>query len=581
MEVEDKDAETFGLASFFLGVAYAGISVWSFRQLRKIREFVTGWSTERSFFYFIVVHLCIRTLTWATLCWTYFTGRKAMYAYMAILQTFPETLFIAAYLLLFMQWVEIYIFTHDQFIFPSRTFFHRRWRGFYLAVVSMIFCALAIFYILLFSNQIGNADSDLAVINLAQAIFNFILPGLFIITWSYFSFGFSGFGYSSTVDYRRLVKLNYLVFGWTVGRLIRGVAFWWDSKSHTLSGSLNAMILVVIMVITELIPFLFTWDSEIVSLLLLSEEGNALRISRQGSQNDYKLLEDDEKDLVNTERDQKLYTIDPLELQFLPREGTVKKGTFCVTQIAKLRGKRVFIKTFRFTGVSPAMIQSLSDDLIIKSKIQHPRFVKFIGVFQVRSCISRVTEFCDCGSLRDILRECTRPLLPATVLRIALGICEGMEFLHDVEPKMAHGYLSSTNVMLGEDMDVKIADFGLRRIKTCMELTSLQRCFTGFTAPEMFYGSAPTRSSDMYSFAWICWEMLSREPPFDGKNIQVIKDFVTSKSSPPKIPKVPSLPKDFHEVMHLAWSHEPKTRPRFSDVKIKMQNSLDAKTGEP
>jgi len=522
--ISEGDATSLGLASFFLGVSYAGITLWSFGKLRKIAEFVTGWTTQRCFYLFIVIHLCVRTLTWATYCYTYFSHQSAWYPYMAILLSFPETLFLATYLLLFMHWIEIYIFTHDQFLFPSRTFFHKRWRLIYVVLVATVFAMLGLFYILLATNQLGNSSRYLDDIDTAQAVANFSIPGVFILTWLYFSWGLSGFGYSSVIEYKRLVKLNRLVIFWTIGRIARGLQFIWDSKTSDLSKTFVAMILVSSMVVCELLPFLFTMDWDIISLLLLADEAPALRTSYHHDGSDYKLLADFEvrrqtsSEAPSPRLDTSNYHIQSDEIKFTAAKEDIRESSpFCVVQKAWYRGKPVFIKTFRFTGLSTEMVESLSEDLIRNSRIQHERLVKFVGLFQIRGCISRITEYCEGGSLHDVLKQCSRAIPRDTVLKLANGICEGVSFLHAQSPPIIHASLKTTNVLVGTDLNIKITDIGLRKIKACMELTSLQRSFTAFTAPEIFFSRPPTEASDAYSYGMICWEIMTRKPPYDNK----------------------------------------------------------------
>jgi len=464
-----------------------------------------------------------------------------------------------------MHWVEIYIFTHDQFIFPSRTFFHTRWRTVYLVLTGLLFGILFIFYILLASDLLGDAKADLQLINVGQASANFALPGLFIITRVYFSWGLSGFGYSSLVEYRRLVKLNYLLLLWTIGRVVRAVEFIWDDDIQHLDSTFVAMILVASMIFCELLPFLFTMDWDIISLLLLANEAPALR--RASETGDYQLIgEGEEKDLENSDK----YHIQLADIKFLTdTEDSKENGKFCTLQTGKLRGKKVLVKSFRFVGLSPAMIHTLSEDLISNSTFDHERVAKFFGVFQNRCSISRITEYTEAGSLRDILRECNRPLAGTAILRLIQGICEGMEFLHSQTPPAIHAHLKTSNILITADMGVKITDLGLRRIKACMELTSIQRSFTAFTAPEIFAGETPTKKSDVYSFGWICWEFLSRTPPFANKDIKYIKEAVRKKKRP-SIPDHDDLPAGFNEMIGMAWSHQPLERPEFEDLKLRV-----------
>jgi len=368
------------------------------------------------------------------------------------------------------------------------------------------------------------------------------------------------------------VKLNYLLLLWTTGRVIRGIEFVWDEQIQDLNGIFVAMILVTSMILCELIPFLFTMDWDIVSLLLLADEAPALRLSRADSRGgggagtgaDYHLIADEKDPEYASDK----YHVALGEVKFLTNtEDSKESGKFCVIQTGRYKGHKVMIKTFRFVGLSPQMIQNLSEDLIANSTFDHERLAKFYGVFNLRGCISRITEYTEAGSLRDILRECNRDLAGAAILRLALGICEGMMFLHSQSPPAIHGYLKTTNVLVTADMGVKITDIGLRRIKACMELTSIQRSHTVFTAPEVLSGGAPTIKADAYSFGWICWEMLSREPPFKDKDMKWVKDAILRKKRMPPIPEHDDLPSGFQGIIRMTWNAEPTERPGFEDMK--------------
>jgi hypothetical protein len=116
------------------------------------------------------------------------------------------------------------------------------------------------------------------------------------------------------------------------------------------------------------------------------------------------------------------FKADPRDVKFISRssaEESAEAGRFCVTQLAMYKGKRVFVKTFRFSGISEEMVESLRLELCRYGAFRHKRLAKLHGVFSVRGCISRITEYSEAGSLRDVLRECPRPLLADTVSRFS------------------------------------------------------------------------------------------------------------------------------------------------------------------
>jgi serine/threonine protein kinase len=106
-----------------------------------------------------------------------------------------------------------------------------------------------------------------------------------------------------------------------------------------------------------------------------------------------------------------------------------------------------------------------------------------------------------------------RPLDFYSKLRYCLDIAAGMRFLH--QSNVIHRDLKSVKLLIDDKGRCKIADFGLRTIKTT--IASLFRSRPAWTAPDVLIESKHSFSSDMYSFGVIIWEIFTEEIPWNGK----------------------------------------------------------------
>ncbi|KAE8654977.1 hypothetical protein F3Y22_tig00117034pilonHSYRG00357 [Hibiscus syriacus] len=128
-----------------------------------------------------------------------------------------------------------------------------------------------------------------------------------------------------------------------------------------------------------------------------------------------------------------------------------------------------------------------------------------------------------------------KPLSWPVRVKIMKGIAKGLAFLHEVSPKRyVHGNLKPSNILLGEDMEPHISDFGLGRLTNITdespefqveqkmaiwtsqqsspyELTAINQSSNGsyYRAPEALNDTKPSQKWDVYSFGVILLEMIS------------------------------------------------------------------------
>lgn len=90
-----------------------------------------------------------------------------------------------------------------------------------------------------------------------------------------------------------------------------------------------------------------------------------------------------------------------------------------------------------------------------------------------------------------------------------------------------------------------------------------------FTSPETLIkrgkiDPSPNQTSDIYSFGMLCWFLLKEEIPFEGYNLDQIKQIIVDKRSRPKIYE--NMNRDIAEIVAACWQEDASLRPTFGDV---------------
>jgi len=282
------------------------------------------------------------------------------------------------------------------------------------------------------------------------------------------------------------------------------------SIQHEWQQSLNevyvSMLTVGLLAVGEFIPIGLALEWSIVAMLLLDDDTHKFRSETI-------------RDAQTVDRIEQ-WRIDVNEIQFLDEPVEDDDG-MSFTQKGRFNGLPILIKGFRFQGMSESVIDELVNDLVDFSSLDHPHVVQFLGVARQDVIVYQITEFLPRGTLFDLLQRSKKPLAPETILRMAKEIAEAIEFLHSAD--MIHGYLSSKNVMLDGEMRVKVCDIGIRRIKSFAEVMLVKRMTTPWSSPEVLLGEPASPRSDVYSFGIICWELLMRKIPYEGKSMDWIQ----------------------------------------------------------
>ncbi|XP_015583628.2 probable inactive receptor kinase At5g58300 isoform X1 [Ricinus communis] len=149
---------------------------------------------------------------------------------------------------------------------------------------------------------------------------------------------------------------------------------------------------------------------------------------------------------------------------------------------------------------------------------QHQNVVPLRAYYYSKDEKLLVYDYIQGGSLSTLLhgnRQAGRtPLDWDNRVKIALGTARGIAHLHSAGgPKFTHGNIKSSNVLLNQDHDGCISDFGLTPL---MNVPATPSRSAGYRAPEVIETRKHTHKSDVYSFGVLLLEMLTGKAPLQS-----------------------------------------------------------------
>jgi len=208
----------------------------------------------------------------------------------------------------------------------------------------------------------------------------------------------------------------------------------------------------------------------------------------------------------------------------------------------------------------PAFYSRFQREIAIGKKLKHPGVVQTVdGGDMDQLCI--VMEWIDGRFLREILaREGKLPVGRAT--RIAIGVCEALEYIHSVG--IVHRDLKPENIMVGEGDGIKLIDFGIAAGEGMRRLTfskfSNAMGTPDYISPEQIKRKRSDGRSDVYALGVILHEMLTGQTPFNGPNpFAVMNDRLVN--DPPSAREInPEISAQTQEILYRAMERDPENR---------------------
>ncbi|KAL0421719.1 UNVERIFIED_CONTAM: Leucine-rich repeat receptor-like serine/threonine/tyrosine-protein kinase SOBIR1 [Sesamum latifolium] len=167
-------------------------------------------------------------------------------------------------------------------------------------------------------------------------------------------------------------------------------------------------------------------------------------------------------------------------------------------------------------------LRQIRSEIQTVGQIRHRNLVPLLAHLPLPNCHYLVYEYMKNGSLQDYLQYVAagkRELNWLARYKIALGVAVGLEYLHmNHRPCIIHRDLKPGNILLDDEMEARIADFGLAKAlpdANTHVTTSNVAGTVGYIAPEYYQTFKFTEKCDVYSFGVLLGILVSGKFPSD------------------------------------------------------------------
>ncbi|MGD2186266.1 MAG: serine/threonine-protein kinase [Desulfobacterales bacterium] len=215
--------------------------------------------------------------------------------------------------------------------------------------------------------------------------------------------------------------------------------------------------------------------------------------------------------------------------------------------------REVAIKTLSYADVELQQLNEVKDQFFREAeaagKLTHPNIVTIYDVGEdhdmayiaMELLIGKdLTHFCQKGTLLPIQR----------VLGVVASVAKALNYAH--QQGVVHRDIKPANIILLENEQIKVADFGIARIMASSTKTQTGVIFgtPNYMSPEQVAGKKVDGRSDLFSLGVVLYELLSGEKPFKGDSITTLMYAITNNSYPPLSEIAPKTPQGCVKIVN-------------------------------
>ncbi|KIO27645.1 hypothetical protein M407DRAFT_23076 [Tulasnella calospora MUT 4182] len=232
----------------------------------------------------------------------------------------------------------------------------------------------------------------------------------------------------------------------------------------------------------------------------------------------------------------------------------------------------VAVKQIKISKISnvPRVKRAFTREVLVWSALDaHPGIAKFLGFYAdfKRSEAWLLSPWEPNGNVSEFIK--LHSLEVPEKLSLVYDTIDALTFLHQLTPPVCHGDIKSANVLVTADYQARLCDFGLARLHEDsgfgrLETSTGSKGSIRWCSPELIDGAPRAPTSDVYAWAWLVWEIMTGDLPYEGtaNDYAIIRKIFESP--------LPGVDGQFRlrdclqvwELLMRCWNVDPGQRPR-------------------
>jgi serine/threonine-protein kinase len=147
--------------------------------------------------------------------------------------------------------------------------------------------------------------------------------------------------------------------------------------------------------------------------------------------------------------------------------------------------------------------------------------------------------------------------------KLMIQVCDALEYAHSNE--LVHRDVKPANIMVLDNFKVKVMDFGIARVAhSNMTQTGVALGTPSYISPEQLSGHGVDRRSDIFSLGVVMYEILTKEKPFQGENLNKLIFAILNEKPRRPTDHDKNIPDVFNNICFKALEKDPAKRYQYA-----------------